>query len=164
MVKKQKNFKKLSNTNKGLFSLNKLDFKKNWKKLSYLGLAGFLALSSVGYGIWKRVELNDVSAMSTIKLDTYTIYACATVGPSITTVKAKLYNGSSGNSGLQVYDATGKIIISFGPIASKRTSSTYTGFSWSSYMSSIKFSTGRWNTNGVVSTTRTPKSLATCPK
>lgn len=132
--------------------------------MSYLGLAGFLALSSVGYGVWKHVELNDVSAMSTINLDTYTIYACATVGPSITTVKAKLYNGSSGNSGLQVYDATGKIIISFGPIASKRTSSTYTGFSWSSYMSSIKFSTGRWNTNGVVSTTRTPKSLATCPK
>lgn len=147
-----------------LARLNNKYHKNNWKKLSYLGLAGFLALSSIGYGVWKKIELNDVSAMSTIKLDAYTIYACATTGPTITTVKAKLYNGSSGNSGLQVLDTTGKPIITFGPIAPKTSSSTYTGFSWTSYLSTIKFSTGRWKTNGVVSTTRTPKSLATCPK
>jgi hypothetical protein len=41
MAKKQKNIKKQTKTNKGKFGLRKLDFKKNWKKLSYLGLAGF---------------------------------------------------------------------------------------------------------------------------
>ncbi len=50
-----------SNKNKK-FSLKNLDFKKNWKKLSYLGLAGFLALSSVGYGGWKLYEQESASA------------------------------------------------------------------------------------------------------
>lgn len=52
-----------SNKNKK-FSLKNLDFKKNWKKLSYLGLAGFLALSSVGYGGWKLYEQESASAIA----------------------------------------------------------------------------------------------------
>jgi hypothetical protein len=55
MAKKQKSIKKQAKTNKVKFGLRKLDFKKNWKKLSYLGLAGFLALTSVGYGLWNSV-------------------------------------------------------------------------------------------------------------
>ncbi len=62
MAKKQKNFKKQSKSSKKIFSFRKLDFKKNWKKLSYLGLAGFLALSSVGYGVWKNYVQDEASA------------------------------------------------------------------------------------------------------
>ncbi len=56
MAEKQKNIKKQTKTNKVKFGLRKLDFKKNWKKLSYLGLSGFLALTSVGYGTWKSFD------------------------------------------------------------------------------------------------------------
>jgi hypothetical protein len=48
--------KSLKSNKKKKFSLKNLDFKKNWKKLSYLGLAGFLLLSSITYGGWKRIE------------------------------------------------------------------------------------------------------------
>jgi hypothetical protein len=64
MAKKQKNIKKQTKTNKGKFGLRKLDFKKNWKKLSYLGLAGFLTLTSVGYAGWNYFNEDDASALS----------------------------------------------------------------------------------------------------
>jgi elongation factor P len=46
--------KSLKTNKKKKFSLKNLDFKKNWKKLSYLGLAGFLTIASLGYGVWKN--------------------------------------------------------------------------------------------------------------
>lgn len=68
MAKKQKNIKKQSKTNKQKFGLRKLDFKKNWKKLSYLGLAGFLALTSVGFGTWKSFDQSaDAVGWTTVK-------------------------------------------------------------------------------------------------
>jgi hypothetical protein len=64
MAKKQKSIKKQAKTNKGKFGLKKLDFKKNWKKLSYLGLAGFLAVSSIGYAGWDKFKQVGASAAS----------------------------------------------------------------------------------------------------
>jgi hypothetical protein len=62
MAKKQKSIKKQAKTNKGKFGLKKLDFKKNWKKLSYLGLSGFLVIASLSYGGWKLYQQNNASA------------------------------------------------------------------------------------------------------
>lgn len=54
--------KKNSIIQKKKINLKNINFKKNWKKLSYLGLAGFLALSSIGYGGWKFYEQESASA------------------------------------------------------------------------------------------------------
>jgi hypothetical protein len=63
MIQAMASTKKLSKTNKlNKTNLKKLNFKKNWKKLSYLGFAGFLAISSVGYGGWKFYEQESASA------------------------------------------------------------------------------------------------------
>lgn len=74
------NLKKSIKSNKNKKNiLKKLDFKKNWKKLSYLGLAGFLALSSIGYGGWKLYEQESASAFyyRPTYAGAYTFYRCA---------------------------------------------------------------------------------------
>lgn len=55
MTKRLSTSRKVTSNKKKRSRLETLDFKKNWKKLSYLGLAGFLALTSVGYGLWNSV-------------------------------------------------------------------------------------------------------------
>ena len=45
---KRNTVKKNTKAKKSKFSLKKLDFKKNWKKLSYLGLAGFWQYQVLG--------------------------------------------------------------------------------------------------------------------
>lgn len=55
--------KALKSNRKKKFSLKNLEFKNNWKKLSYLGLAGFLAFSSISYGAYKKISQEDASAL-----------------------------------------------------------------------------------------------------
>jgi hypothetical protein len=54
--------KSLKTNKKKKFSLKNLDFKKNWKKLSYLGLSGFLVVASFGYGAWGLYQQDKASA------------------------------------------------------------------------------------------------------
>lgn len=95
--------KKSKKSNKSKFSLKKLDIKKNWKKLIYLGLAGFLVFTSIGYGVWDYYNEDDVSALSYTsegvriynKSSSLTIckYASKT---SMTTIKVKARKINSG--------------------------------------------------------------------
>ena len=65
MAKKQKSIKKVTRTNKGKVGLKKLDFKKNWKKLSFLGLVGILLVSGMSIGIYNRFFNDEASAAAT---------------------------------------------------------------------------------------------------
>ena len=46
------------------FTIKNLNFRKNWKKLSYLGLTGFLIVTSMSYGVWQRYEEIKASAIA----------------------------------------------------------------------------------------------------
>ncbi|HMT18604.1 MAG TPA: hypothetical protein PKD20_01755 [Candidatus Saccharibacteria bacterium] len=63
---KKATIKKITKSNKKNLSLKKLDFKKNWKKLSYIGLSAFLAVVSVGYAGWDRFGQKDASAANSV--------------------------------------------------------------------------------------------------
>jgi hypothetical protein len=79
---KATNLKKSLKSNKKKFSLKNLDFKKNWKKLSYLGLSGFLVVASLGYAGWDHFRQKDASAFSPVRTyyvtptEYVTLYMC----------------------------------------------------------------------------------------
>lgn len=54
--------KSIKTNKKKKFSLKNLDFKKNWKKLSYMGLAGFLGVLSLGYSGYDYYQEKNASA------------------------------------------------------------------------------------------------------
>ena len=55
----------INTTSKNKYNrFNKVQFKKNWKKLSYLGLSGFLLLASFSYGGWSYFQYKSASAFS----------------------------------------------------------------------------------------------------
>lgn len=95
--------KSIKSNKKQKFSLKNLDFKKNWKKLSYLGLAGFLALSSVGYGVWRTVDPSEASAFGQVLIlsansnQSARLYMCSKFVPATNTYRLGMFirNGTA---------------------------------------------------------------------
>ena len=111
MAKKQKSIKKQAKTNKVKFGLRKLDFKKKWKKLSYLGLAGFLVVTSIGYWGWKSFD-DSASAQSWTNFynsnGTITLRVC---GNKVSASRYKItYQNFTRNFGEAIYISGGNQI------------------------------------------------------
>ncbi len=145
--------KAVKSNKKKKFSLKNLDFKKNWKKLSYLGLAGFLAFSSIGYGVWKNYVQDEASAYywGLISSTSYfVVYGCAIpLGGSVYRVAGYYRSPNSMPLTSVIYSSSGQVIggISF-PTTPKNTNSVikYTTVYQKPYVGSKTYP--NCNTNG----------------